>query len=221
MISDQQVTELAGATITLRTAGALLVAGAAIMFIGASVPFITSLGGEAWYGNAAEVLTAIARNPMAWRWANVLIAVAAIVTVVGLAGTLFWSPPSRFFATAGLVAFGVGACLDVVARVLEMRVGPLVAVGNPDPPLASTYESFHQFSEGLIQAFILIALIALALYGIAALQHEATWLGAVLIVIGIGGLALEVLGGAIPALVYIGTATLGVSMLFGVVTRPL
>ena len=221
MTPDQHVAELASATATMRTAGALLIAGAAIMFIGASVPFITSLGGDAWYGSPAEVLAAIAKNPTAWRWANALIAVAAVVTAIGLAGTVLWSPPSRFFATAGLVAFGVGAALDVVARVLDMRVGPLAAVRNPDSPLASTYESFHQLSEGLIQAFILIAFIALALLGIAALQHEATWLGAVLIVLGAGGLVLEVVGAAIPALVYIGTATLGVWMLFGPASRSL
>lgn len=221
MIPDQPVTELVSATATNRTAGALLVVGAAIMFIGASIPFVSSLGGEAWYGSPAETLTAIAKNPTAWKWANTLIAVAAVATVIGLAGTVSWSPSNRFFATAGLATFGVGASLDVVARVLVMRVGPSIAVDNPDSPLVDTYESFHQFSEGLIQAFILIAFVALALYGIAAIQHEATWLGTVLIMLGVGGLALEVLGAAIPALVYMGTATLGVSMLFGVVTRPL
>jgi hypothetical protein len=80
--------------------------------------------------------------------------------------------------------------------------------------ITDSYEGFYLFGEGLIDAFIFLGLVALALFGIAVIQEGITRLGTVLVIFGLGGLVLELIGVAIPALVYVGTAILGISLGF-------
>lgn len=197
-----------------RSAGALVVAAAAVMFAGASIPFLTNLGGEAWQGTPDEVLAAVSRDPSAWRLANGLIALAAAATAVGLAWITGVFDSGRATARAGLIAFVIGSSSELVSRVLNMTLTKWVAEGSGGRAIADSYEGFYLFGEGLIDAFILLGFVALALFGIAVRQEGITWLGTMLVIFGLGGLVLELIGAAIPALVYIGTAILGISLGF-------
>lgn len=208
------MTLLATESATTRTSGIILLIGAGIMFIGAAIPFATDLGGEAWYGTPDSVLEAVSKGATAWRWANGLIAVAAVTTAVGLAMAVFRFSTGRSFALAGLTAFGIGAALEVTARIFNIQVGTLAATESSETPLASIYPSLYQFSEGLISGFILLGFAALILVGIAALQSGPAWLGTLLVALGAIGLALEIVGAAIPALVYMSTAVLGIAMVW-------
>lgn len=203
---------LAELATTPRIAGSVLVVAAVVMFAGASIPFVTKLGGEAWYGTPTEVLVAVSESPVAWKWANGLIAVAAIGTAAGLAGINSRLVPGEGAALAGLIVFTLAAGVELVGRILLVTVTPWVAEQPSTSSIAALYDAVYQLGEGLIRAFILVAFVSLALFGIAALQANITWLGIILILFGIAGLVLEVVGAAIPALIYIGTATLGASI---------
>ncbi|MDX1467743.1 MAG: hypothetical protein R3258_00215 [Acidimicrobiia bacterium] len=200
-----------------RIGGILLILGAIVMFTGAAIPFLTHLGGEAWTGLPGEVMSAVARGPGLWRWANGLIAVAALITVLGLAGAvrLFWSDGP--LALAGLATFVVATGLEITSRTLNMSVYPWAAAQGK-PAATVVFEGLYELSESLIQGFILIAFVALVLFGIAALQYGAGGLGALLVVFGVIGIFLEIVGAAIPALVFMGTGALGIWML--AIARP-
>lgn len=193
-----------------RISGSVLILGAVVMFIGASIPFLTGLGGEAWTGNPEEVLSAVSREPGAWKWANGLIAAAGLLTVIGLAGLTAYLWPDHPVAIAALITFAIAAAMDIASRLLNARVAPWAASQPAEGEGAAVFVGMHELSEGLIQGFILIAFVSMAIYGLAVLQHGTLWLGALLVLFGIGGFILELVGAAIPALIFIGTAVMGI-----------
>lgn len=195
-----------------RSAGILLIAGAVIMFAGASLPFLTSLGADAWLGTPGKVLDAVADNQTAWTWANTLIAVAAITTTIGLTLSTNRFPNGRHVALAGSITFAIAATLETVSRILNSTLTPWAA-DNPASQLAESFEAVYRFSEALISTFILIAFASLALFGTAALQDHNRQLGLTLILASATGFTLELAEAAIPALIYITTGGLGIWML--------
>lgn len=200
-----------------KTAGAILVVGAVLMLTGASIPFLSVIGGEAWQGAPDEVLAAVAKGPAAWRWANGLIAGAAVVTATGLTGLYVGSSSGRLAALAGLIAFSVGATLDVTARIINMTITPWATGSDANSATIDVFFGFKEFSEGLIRGFIFVGLVSLILLGVAGIQQEASWLGTLLIVFGVAGLMMELVGAAIPAVIYLGTGAIGLWL----ITSPL
>lgn len=183
----------------------VMVAGAATGFLAPSLrdapPFVTD--------DVASRAAAIAGNPAAWRWANGLILAAGIATALGLVPfTQRFEGRGRPWAGMGLVAFAFAAAFDTIDRSISIGVTTWAAQQYPDPTALAVWEAFRALRLGT--AFTLLAFLALGLYGLALREQPATdGLGWVFVAIGLGGILLEVAGGAIPAYVYLGTAGLG------------
>ncbi len=184
--------------------------GATIGFVAPSLrdapPFVTD--------DVAEVAAAIAGNPSAWAWANGLILSAALITALGLVPiTLQFGGRSRPWAFTGLVAFALGAVLEVIDRLIAIGVTAWAAPQYPDPVVLTVFEAFDRIGDGLGTAFAILAFVAIGLYGNAMRQTQATRaLGGAFVVGATLGVVLEVVGVGIPGFVYLGTAALGVAI---------
>ena len=199
-----------------RVAGTVLIIAAAIMFTGAAIGFLAPSLREAppfVTDDVERAAAAIAGNPTAWRWANGLILVAAILTALGLVPiSLRFEGRGRPWAWTGLVAFVFAAVFAAIDRMISMQVTTWAAQRYPDATVFTVWEAFERFGGGLGVAFYILGFLALGLYGIAMAQTERTrGLGWAFVAASLFGIALEVVGAGIPAYVFLGTAALGVA----------
>ena len=111
----------------------------------------------------------------------------------------------------GLVAFILAAMLGVIDRLIS--IGPTIwaaqhGLDETDP----TFQAFSRFDDGLGFTFFILGFLSIILYGMAmARTDRAPGLGWLFVAAGIVGIVLGVLGPGIPAMVYLGTAALGVA----------
>lgn len=201
-------------TILARVTGLVLLAGAGLMFAGGGLPFITSLGGEAWTSRGVEQLAVIAGAPTAWLWANGLILAGTVLTVSGVAAATRWLEHHdvNAAARASAVAFSIGAGLWIAALVMRMSVtlwaADLAEIGSST---ADVYEAFDLFQERSLDVFMALGLGSLALIGVALLPRMRA-LGAALVLVAALGVGLGIVE-RIPAFVYMASAVLGAGML--------
>ena len=108
-----------------------------------------------------RVAAAIAGNPTAWRWANGLILVAAIVPALGLVPiNLRFEGPARAWASTGLVAFVFAALFAAIYRMISIQVTTWAAPQYPDPTAFAVWEAFEGLGAG-IPAFVFLGTAAL------------------------------------------------------------
>ncbi len=109
-----------------RLPGAVLIGAAAIMITGVAIGFLAPSLRDAppfVTDDIGEAAAAIAGNPAAWQWANGLIAVAAVLTALGLVSiSLRFEGRSRPWAMTALVAFAFAAVLEAVDRIITIQV---------------------------------------------------------------------------------------------------
>ena len=220
--ADMSMTEQTG--IGVRFAGGVLLVAAAIMFIGVAVGFLAPSLREAppfVTDDVAKVAAAIAGNPTAWAWANGLIAAAAVLTALGLVPlSIRFEDRSRPWALMGLVAFALGAVLEVVDRS-AVGVTIWAAEQYPDPAAIAIYEAFDRADDGIGSTFYPLAFIALGLYGVAMTRSEGTrQLGWGFVIGAMVGILVGIIGAGIPAFVYFGTSALGIAAWRLGVTAP-
>ena len=97
-----------------------------------------------------RVAAAIAGNPTAWRWANGLILVAAIVPALGLVPiNLRFEGPARAWASTGLVAFVFAALFAAIYRMISIQVTTWAAPQYPDPTAFAVWEAFEGLGAGI------------------------------------------------------------------------
>lgn len=200
---------------TCQLGGIVLVASTIIMFAGAAVANFTLAQSQTGFGGEPEqLLAAIAANPSAWRFADILILAAIILTAVGLVPiTLGFGGPGRSWAQAGLLVFSISAALGAIRRIVSIYLEPWIAVERIDLN-NTTVEAFSRFGVGLGEWFTVLAFIAIALYGMAFLRRsESNPAGWLFIGGGAVGLALHLVGAGIPAIIFLETGALGVAIL--------
>jgi hypothetical protein len=194
-----------------RIPGVILVFGWAVFSIGVGIAFLApSLRDEPPFltDDVASAAAAIAGNPVAWQWALGLILAAAVITTLGLVPiSLSFPGPSGSWAIAGLVTFAMAATLSAIGRLVGIGVVTWVAPQYPDPTALAIYEAFSRMRTGA--AFVILAFIAVSLYGTAMTLRGTVGLGRLFLVVGVLGVLLQLFGAAIPVFVYITTAALG------------
>jgi hypothetical protein len=192
---------------------ALVVVASVIMFSGAVTGFVAPSLREAppfVTSDMEAVAAAIAGNPAAWRWANTLIFTAAILTTLALVPiTLRFRGRSLPWAVTGLVAFGLAAAFETVGRLITIRVSTWAAPQYPDQTAIGMWEVLDRLRLGTV--FYFLALVAIALYGVALQRSDTKGWGSTFVGIALVGVLLEVLGAGIPAYVYLATATLAIA----------
>ena len=198
-----------------RMAGGLLVLAAGIIFIGAAIPFFSpSLSDAPWSDDRQELLDVIAGNTTAWVWANGIILVAVVITILALVPlSNRFEGPGRSWAWMGLVAFVFAAVLQVVDRIIS--IGPVTwAADQGVTATNTTIQAFDRLGGGLSTAFFILGFLALGLYGVAMAQNpDTSRIGWSFVVGGVLGVVLRAFGGGIPGFVFLGTGALGMANL--------
>jgi hypothetical protein len=187
--------------------------GGVLMAAGALLPgLVHSLDG-AWSDDPQQVAAAIARSPTAWGWANGLILVASIFTAIALTPFAHrFEGTSRGWSLTALTAFALAAVVEAILRVINIQEFTWAAqqhLGVTDPRVLE----FLRLADGLGFAFYVLGFLALLLFGLAILtgaDFKAAGWG--LIIGGGFGLLLAFIGAAIPAMVFIGTWSLGLGI---------
>ena len=201
-----------------RFGGWLLVGATVVMAAGATIPFVSpSLRDAPWSDVWDELARGIAGNPVAWRWANALFLAAAVLTAFGLAAlSTTFAGRARVLGLMGGLAFGIAAALSAIDRTIAIAVAPWAAaegLASSDP----TVQAFIRMDEGLSLLFFILGFASVILFGIAMVVAGSGDAGAGRVVAAIGGLGIvvAVVGFAIPAFVYLATATIGLLALLG------
>lgn len=146
-----------------RLAGALLVLGSAIFWLGA----IT------WPGSG---LSSIATEPASHTSTAVLFLVGSLVTLAGFIGlrTILRAAGDEWLSQLGLVSFLFGTVMWAIHLVFRVTVvRPLAEQAASAPP--TWFEPLHMWSEGLYAIYMVLAYLAIAAYGGALLKTQ--WVG--------------------------------------------
>lgn len=195
-------------------AGWLLVAGPVLGLIPVAHPGLIPI----WSLPRDSFVATVAAHRVAWAWLNAGFALASIATTAGLLA-LARTMPDRA-PTAALLActvgYGIGAVLWCAVLAIRTRTTPLLAdlgAGELDRPHARLLDAA---TTALFQAFTLITAVSLAGLGAALLLAglSSAWVAVALLVTGTAATAwLLRTGDVIPAVLYLPTALLGITLL--------
>jgi len=202
----------------------LLIFAGVIMATGATIGIVApSLREAPWTDDLQQAAAAIAGNPTAYAWANGFFMAATVLTCFALVPiSIRFVGRSHPWALTALVAYAFATVFEVIERTISMWVFTWAAQQDlqlSDPAV----QIILRFQEGLDYTFYIFGFLAISLYGIAILvrpQHNS--FGWLFIIGGIFGIVLELVGAAIPAMVFIGTIALGVAIwIYGVAPSEL
>ncbi|HEU0027908.1 MAG TPA: hypothetical protein VFQ25_12390, partial [Ktedonobacterales bacterium] len=165
-------------------AGALLILGAILIGVGASVATMAKdKGGPVIWGQPPrEWLRLIFEHQDAWRWGAILWIAGMVVTLLGLPllTDLLRSAGDPGFAQAGLLAFTVSIALWVISLSFRASVDIWAArTAAATHSVPESYAPLSAWSGALFIIFTIIAFVALALYGGAILASNLLpgWVG--------------------------------------------
>lgn len=195
--------------------GWLLVAGPVLGLAPVANPKLMRI----WSMPHDSFVAEVGRNQSAWQWLNGGFVLATIVTTGGLASLAFLMP-SEVDSAAMLVcasAYGIGGALWCAVLAMRTRTVPLLATlgDTSDSPGVAVVEAA---TGGLFQAFVLITSVALAAVGGLLLTTGvvASVVAVLVVLSGVGGIVwLLSTGDVIPAVLYLPTLLVGVSLLAG------
>ena len=206
-----------------RLPGAVLVGAAGIMMSGAAIGFYApSLREAPWSDDPQQLAAAVAGNPTAFAWANGLILAATVITALALVPvSIRFEGRGRPWALTALAAFFFAAVFEAIDRMISVHIYAWAAQQGLDVTDV-TIQAFDRLDDGLGAGFYILAFLALGLYGIAMSKGTvARGVGWLFVAGGVLGIVLALVGAAIPVMVFVGTAALGVaSWLFGVAPEP-
>jgi len=197
-----------------RVGGVVLIAAMVVMLVGAAVANFTLARNHTGFGGAPEeILAAVAANPSAWRFADILILVAIILTALGFVPiTLGFGKPGCAWAWAALLTYSISAVFGATRRIISIYLETWVAVEGIELN-DSTVEAFSRFGKGLGEWFTILAFTTIALYGIALLHRLGTGsLGWLFIGGGAIGVLVHLIGAGIPAFIFFETGALGLAI---------
>lgn len=181
---------------TPRVAGALLILGAILVGVAASVAtFLTQdkNGPVVWGQPPNEWLRLIFEHQDAWRWGAILWITGMVVTLMGLPllTNLLRTAGDPGFAQAGLLAFTVSIALWIFSLGFRASVDIWAArTAATTHAVPGSYALLSAWSDALFIDFTVVAFVALALYGGAILASSLlpSWAGWVSIIFALGGL---------------------------------
>jgi hypothetical protein len=195
-------------------AGWLLVAGPVLGLIPVAHPALLRI----WSMPREVFVTTVAANRVAWAWLNAGFMLASVATTGGLLA-LAGSVADRATSAALLACtagYGIGAALWCAVLAIRTRTTPLLAdlgAGGLDRPEARLLEAV---TTALFQAFVLITGVSLAGLGAVLLLTgpSPAWAAAALLLTGSAATVwLLRTGDVIPAVLYLPTALLGITLL--------
>jgi len=201
-------------------AGAALVAGTAVMLVGAAVPLLTGLGLDAWTADWEQKLDIVATDVNAWRLANALIIIGAVLVAVGmrLTANVLRSLGRPSEASVVAVLFPIGVALEAVNRTANIALTVFAAEARAaDDPIWRVFEGLDQWRELMGDLFLVLGTLALIIAGLGFLRAGNSLPGILAISFGAVGFALALLGGVVPAVLFLGTGALGAALL---ITMP-
>lgn len=207
----------------VKLAGAVLVAGAVIMLVGAGVPLLTGLGVDAWTADWEQKLDIVATDVTAWRLANALIIIGAVTVAVGmrLAANVLRSLGRPSEASVVAVLFPVGVALEAVNRTANIALTVFAAEAKQSAdPIWRVFEGLDQWRELMGGLFLVLGTLALIIAGFGFHRSGRRVLGIVGIGFGVVGLALALLGGVVPAVLFLGTGAMGAALLLTMPSDP-
>lgn len=181
---------------TPHVAGALLILGAILVGVGASVATIAKdKGGPVIWGQPPqEWLRLIFEHQDAWRWGAVLWIAGMVATLLGLPllTDLLRSTGDPGFAQAGLLAFTLSIVLWIISLSFRASVdiwAARTAAATHSAP--ESYAPLSAWSGALFIIFTVVAFAALAMYGgaIFASSLLPSWVGWASIIFALCGLA--------------------------------
>jgi len=195
-------------------AGWLLVAGPVLGLIPVAHPALLPI----WSMPRDVFVATVAAHRVAWAWLNAGFTLASVATAAGLlalAGTLPDSATSAALlaCTAG---YGIGAALWCAVLAIRTRTTPLLAELGPGELDRPHTRLLDAATTALFHAFVLITAVSLACLGAVLLLTgpSPVWVGAALLLTGTGATAwLLRAGDVVPAVLYLPTALLGITML--------
>ena len=193
----------------------LLVIGLVIFTVGAVIGFVApSLREAPWSDYPQLGLRAIAGNPSAHVLANSLILSSAMLTALGLSAFSFgFKSTARAWAVTGAVAFVLSAIFITLDRLISIKVITIIAQEGLATH-GSTFTLFSSLQDGLSALFYYLGFFAISLLGIAYSQTSPpSGQSTILIAGGLGGIALTIVGGVIPGMVFLGTGVIGIMAL--------
>lgn len=195
-------------------AGLLLVAGPVVGLIPVAHPALLGI----WSMSLVDFVATVAAHRVAWAWLNTGFAVASIATTAGLLA-LSATTPGRVTSAALLACtagYGIGAVLWCAVLAIRTHTTPLqAALGTGDLDLPGM-PLLDAVIAGLFQAFVLITALSLACLGAVLLitGPNPAWVAAALLLTGTAMTAwLLHTGDLIPAMLYLPTVLLGVTLL--------
>jgi hypothetical protein len=203
-----------------RLAGAVLALAFILFAIGATLPLLGRNGNTRIFMLPdPEYLRAIAHNPVAWRWANILMGAAALVLLTGLQmlTTILEGVNERTLSRLGLVGFLVAAVLWVIfsafrATTTITAAREMVAKGEVPP----YYEPMGQWAGGLFKVYAVVGFLTPAAYGGSLLQTALVpgWAAWVTIIFSLAMLVLLLIqGDTLPAYHYLPGLLVGVILI--------
>ena len=157
-------------------------------------------------------MQAIAGNPTAYAWANGLILAATLITALALVPlSIRFEARGRPCALTALATFCFAAVFEAIDRIISVNVYTWAAQQGLDVTDIAL-QAFIRLDDGLGDTFHILAFLSLGLYGIAMSKRAvAGGLGWVFVTASVIGIILQLVGAAIPAMVFFGTAAFGVS----------
>lgn len=195
-------------------AGLLLVAGPVLGLIPAAHPSLLRI----WAMPRDAFVATVASHRLAWTWLNAGFTLASIATAAGLLALTGTMPDRATSAEllACTASYSIGAVLWCAVLAIRTRTTPLLGdlgAGELDRPEARLLDAGP---TGLFQAFVLVTAVSLAGLGSVLLSIGPTpaWVAAALLLTGTAATAwLLRTGDLIPAVLYLPTMLLGITLL--------
>jgi hypothetical protein len=203
-----------------RLTGILLIVAGILFSIGAALPVFGEKGNFNIYTLPVRAqLQEIAKNPNAWRWANICLSTAIVILLAGLSllTTLLEDANERTLSRLGLVGLLLAAGLWLIFSAFRGMVGgwaaqELAVTGS----VPTFYEPLAKFAFVLFFIYAAVGFLALAAYGGSVLQTGLlpAWAGWATLLFSIALLILLLIkGDTLPLFHYLLALLIGVLLL--------
>ena len=205
---------------TFRLTGILLIVSGILFGIGASLPVFGEKGNFNIYTLPVQAqLQAIAKNPSAWSWGNIITGTAFVVLLAGLSllTTLLEGAKEPVFSRLGLIGVLLAAGLWVIFSAFRGVVGGWAAQEFAATGAVPTfYEPLAKFAFVLFFIYAAVGFLALASYGGSLLQVGLlpAWAGWATLVFSMAMLmVLLIMGDNLPLFHYVPPLLIGILLL--------
>lgn len=195
-------------------AGWLLLAGPILGLIPVANPALIPI----WSMPRDAFVATVAAHRVAWAWLNAGFSLASIATAAGLlalAGTMP-DPVTAAAVQACTAGYGIGSVLWCAVLAIRTRTTPLLADLDAHLMDRQDVRLLDAASTALFHSFALITAVSLAGLGAVLLLGgpSPAWVDAALLLTGATATAwLLRTGDLIPAVLYLPTALLGITLL--------